>query len=395
MLRSLFSGISGLRAHQTMMDVVGNNIANVNTSGYKSSSTVFEDTLSQMVQNSVAPTATAGGVNATQVGLGVRLAGVSTNFGQGSTQLTGRSTDLMIQGDGFFVVNNGSQDLYTRAGSFSLDSAGQLTTPDGAVVQGWTAVNGVINTQAATGGISLPVGLQIPPTATSTVGMGGNVPATAAIGDAFTTSINTYDAPGTKVPVSFTFTKTAADTWSMVATGGTPAASTVTFDPTSGKLTSASPVALAFGAQNVGVDLTALTQFGQSNTLAALSQNGSATGSLQSFSVQPDGVVMGVFTNGVKQPIAQVAVATFNNPGGLEKAGNSDWVAGPNSGVPQIGVAGNGGRGSLVGGALEMSNVDLATEFTNLIIAQRGFQANSKIITASDEILQDLVNLKR
>ena len=395
MLRSLFSGISGLRAHQTMMDVVGNNIANVNTAGYKESSAVFEDTLSQMVQNSTAPTGTTGGVNPTQVGLGVRLGGVSTNFGQGSTQLTGKSTDLMIQGDGFFVVNDGSQDLYTRAGSFTLDANGSLTTPDGAIVQGWNAVNGVVNTQASPSGINLPVGLQIPPTATSTVGLGGNIPATAAVGDSFTTTINTYDAQGTVVPESFTFTKTATDTWSMGATNATPATSTVTFDPASGKITSASPVALTVGTQAVSVDLTKLTQFGQSNTLAALTQNGSATGSLQSFSVQPDGVVMGVFTNGVKQPIAQVAVATFNNPGGLEKAGNTDFVAGPNSGVPQIGVAGTGGRGSLVGGALEMSNVDLATEFTNLIVAQRGFQANSKIITASDEILQDLVNLKR
>jgi flagellar hook protein FlgE len=395
MLRSLFSGISGLRAHQTMMDVVGNNISNVNTVGYKDSSTVFEDTLSQMVQNGTAPTATTGGMNAAQVGLGVRLGGVSTNFGQGSTQLTGKSTDMMIQGDGFFVVNNGSQNLYTRAGAFTLDANGSLTTPDGAIVQGWNAVNGTINTQQTPAGITLPVGLQIPPTPTSAVGLGGNVPATAAVGTAFTTTINTYDAQGTVVPESFTFTKTGTDTWSMAATNATPAASTVTFDPASGKLTSASPVALTIGTQAVSVDLTKLTQFGQSNTLSALTQNGSATGSLQSFSVQPDGVVMGVFTNGVKQPIAQVAVATFNNPGGLEKAGNSDFVAGPNSGVPQIGVAGTGGRGSLVGGALEMSNVDLATEFTNLIVAQRGFQANSKIITASDEILQDLVNLKR
>ena len=395
MLRSLFSGISGLRAHQTMMDVVGNNIANVNSVGYKTSNTVFEDTLSQMVRSSTGPTATTGGVNATQVGLGVKLGGVMTNFSQGSTQLTGRSTDMMLQGDGFFVTNDGSQDLYTRAGAFTLDANGHLTTPDGAIVQGWNAVNGVVNTNAVPGGVLLPVGMQIPPTPTANVALGGNVPATAAVGTAFTTTITTYDAQGTAVPVTFTLTKTGADAWDLSGTGITPATTPVAFDPASGSITTTSPVAVTVGTSAVNLDLTKLTQFGQSNTLTALSQDGSATGTLQSFTLSPDGTVVGVFSNGVKQPVAQLAIAAFNNPGGLEKAGNSSFVAGPNSGVPQIGTAGTAGRGQLVGGALEMSNVDLATEFTNLIVAQRGFQANSKIITASDEILQDLVNLKR
>jgi flagellar hook protein FlgE len=195
--------------------------------------------------------------------------------------------------------------------------------------------------------------------------------------------------------MTFTLTKTAADTWSMATTGATPATSTVSFDPTTGLPTTASPVALTVGGLPVGIDLTKLTQFGQSNTLTALSQNGAATGTLQSFTLGTDGVVTGVYSNGVKSPIAQLAIATFNNPGGLEKAGNSAFVASANSGLAQIGAPGTGGRGLMVGGALEMSNVDLASEFTNLIIAQRGFQANSKIITASDEILQDLVNLKR
>ncbi len=395
MLRSLFSGISGLRAHQTMMDVVGNNIANVNSAGYKSSNAIFEDTLSQQLRASTAPTGTAGGVNPTQVGLGVKVATVATNFSQGSTQLTGRSTDMMIQGDGFFVVNDGSQNLYTRAGAFTLDANGHLTAPDGAIVQGWNAVNGVINTNATPTGVSLPIGTQIPPTPTANVALGGNIPATAAVGATFTTSITTYDKQGTAVPETFTFTKTAADTWTMAATGATPATTAVSFDPATGKIASASPLALTIGGSAVSIDVAALTQFGQSNSLTGLSQDGSATGTLESFTLSPDGSVIGVFSNGVKQPIAQLAIASFNNPGGLEKAGNSDFAAGPNSGLPQIGTAGTAGRGQLVGGALEMSNVDLASEFTNLIIAQRGFQANSKIITASDEILQDLVNLKR
>src|SRR6185437_8280574 len=149
MLRSLFSGISGLRAHQQMMDVTGNNIANVNTAGYKSSQSIFEDTLSQMMKSAGAPQAGNGGTNPAQVGLGVRSAGISTNFSQGATQATGKTTDLMINGDGFFVVRNGAENLYTRAGSFSFDANGSLVNPDGMTVQGWNATNGVINTNAS------------------------------------------------------------------------------------------------------------------------------------------------------------------------------------------------------------------------------------------------------
>jgi flagellar hook protein FlgE len=164
-----------------MMDTVGNNIANVNSVGYKASNTVFEDTLSQLVRAGGAPTAANGGVNPVQVGLGVRLAGVETNFTQGSTQLTGRSTDVMIQGDGFFVVQQAGQQEYTRAGAFTLDASGRLTTPDGALLQGWGAVNGVVNNQATPGDITLPIGSAIAPTPTSAVGLGGNLPAAAAV----------------------------------------------------------------------------------------------------------------------------------------------------------------------------------------------------------------------
>lgn len=394
MLRSLFSGITGLRAHQLMMDVVGNNIANVNSVGYKSSNVEFEDTLSQQVQNAGSPQASQGGINPAQVGLGVKLAGIATNFSQGAAQLTGRSTDLMIQGDGFFVASDGGQQVYTRAGAFTLDAAGHLTTPNGALVQGWTAVNGVINTNATPAGITLPIGTLLPPVATSSVALGGNLPATAAVGTALVTSITTYDGQGKAVQMPFTFTKTATDTWDMAAAGATPATTSLGFDPATGTLLTASPVALTVGGRTVNVDITQLSQFGGGNTLAALSQNGSTMGSLQGFTLSPDGTLVGSFSNGLKQPLAQIALATFNNPGGLEKVGNSAFRTSVNSGTPQIGVAGSGGRGMLAGGALEMSNVDLAAEFTNLIVAQRGFQANSRVITTSDEILQDLVNLK-
>ncbi|MDQ2837569.1 MAG: flagellar hook-basal body complex protein [Actinomycetota bacterium] len=266
MLRSLFTGISGLRAHQQMLDITSNNIANVNTVGYKSSSSVFEDTLSQTISGAGAPTGTNGGTNPTQVGLGVQLAGTVTNFGQGSNQYTGRSSDLLINGDGFFVMNNGGQQTYTRAGSFSLDAAGHLVSPDGSKVQ------------------------------------------SAAGGD---------------------------------------------------------------------LDLSALN-----------------SGTYVSWSISSLGVVNGVDAAGATTALGTLATATFANPGGLAKVGDTQYETTANSGAAQIGAPGAAGRGTLTSGYLEMSNVDLASELTNLIISERGFQANSRVITTSDEVLQSLIALK-
>jgi len=284
MLRSLFSGISGLRVNQTMLDVTGNNIANANTIGFKSSSTVFQDTLSQMLTGASGANAARGGTNPTQVGLGVQLAATQTNFTQGSTQTTGRATDLMIQGDGFFVTRKGNENLYTRAGSFTFDETGGLVTPTGNRVQGYL-----------------------------------------------------LDANG---------------------------------DPTGGLIDVTLDTASAVPPVPGGVELV-------------------------SYNIGSDGKLRGVFDDGVQREMAQMAVADFNNPMGLEKVGETSFRESANSGVPQLGVAGEGRRGTLVGGAVEMSNVDLAAEFTNLILAQRGFQASSRVITTSDEVLQDLVNIKR
>ncbi|HEY0487229.1 MAG TPA: flagellar hook protein FlgE [Mycobacteriales bacterium] len=392
MLRSLFAGISGLRAHQTMMDVTGNNIANVNTAGYKSSQTVFQDTLSQMIQGAGAPQGANGGTNPAQVGLGVRVGGIFTNFGQGAAQMTGRSTDLMIQGDGFFVVRKDGQDLYTRAGAFNFDSLGQLVTPDGGKVMGWGAVNGAINTNAAAAPLSLPIGTMLPPTATANVKIGGNLPGDSTSTTPLVTSITTYDAQGNAVALKTSFTKTSATTWDVSITDGTTTVGpqTVTFSA-DGKTNDTASI--AFGG--IAVNLSAVTNYAGVSTAAALSQDGAAVGSLQAFSLSPDGTLVGVFSNGLREDLGRIAMANFNNPPGLEKVGNTMFRATVNSGVAQLGTAGSGGRGSLAGGSLEMSNVDLSQEFTNLIVAQRGFQANSKVITTSDEILQDLVNLKR
>ena len=389
MLRSMFSSISGLRSHQTMMDVTGNNIANVNTAGFKSSQTVFQDTLSQLLQGAAAPNGAQGGTNPSQVGLGTRVAGISNNFNQGAAQTTGRATDLMISGDGFFVVNKGAETLYTRAGAFSFDGAGRLTTTDGSIVQGWQGVDGVVDVNGPLGDLTLPIGAALPPEATGTITMGGNLPADAAPGAVVTTSIETFDATGGVVPVTVTFTKAATGNAWDVAVDGT-ASGTVAFDDGVPTPAPVNPTT----AGGAVVDLAGITGFAGTSTAAALRQDGSGVGTLQSFSIGPDGSLTGVFSNGGQSVLGMVALATFANPNGLEKAGGSAYRLSVNSGGPQVGAPGDG-RGTLSGGSLEMSNVDLAQEFTNLIIAQRGFQANSRVITASDEILQDLVNMKR
>ncbi|WP_448611650.1 flagellar hook protein FlgE [Geodermatophilus sp. URMC 60] len=408
MLRSMNSAIAGLRAHQTKLDVTGNNIANVNTVGYKSSTTVFEDTLSQVMRNGSAPTAQAGGTNPAQVGLGVKVAGITTNFEQGSAQNTGRSTDFMISGDGFFVTQAGNEQLYTRAGSFSYDAAGNLVTPDGAMLQGWMADDGVVNTNGPIRPLRVPFGDVMQPTETDNGAVVGNLSSAAAPNTGVQTQMTMYDALGTPHQISLSFTKTGDNTWEVVARdeNDTVLASTadpLVFDPVEGTLPTASrtfqitPDASMAGSWpgTITIDLADLRQFGGPSGLTPARVGGNAMGSLQSISLSGDGTVMGVYSNNLREPIGKLALATFANPAGLAKAGNSSFRVGDNSGQPAIGEPAGGGRGTLIAGALEMSNVDLAEEFTGLIVAQRGFQANSRVITSSDEVLQDLVNLKR
>jgi flagellar hook protein FlgE len=396
MLRSLFSGISGLRAHQQMMDVTGNNIANVNTTGYKSSQTVFQDTLSQMVNAAGAPQNQAGGTNPAQVGLGVRLASINANFGQGAAQTTGKSSDLMIQGDGFFVVKSGGESLYTRAGSFTFDANGSLTTPNGQIVQGWTAEEGVVNTAGAPGDIKLPIGISLSPTVTENITFTGNFSNEAVLGTQKEIPVMVYDENGAANTMVVTFEKTAATTWTMTLPDGTAAPINFTdgkavgdLDPGTGEDTGKIVVG------SFTFDIHDLTQYSGNTEARVSNSDGSGAGVLSSYTVSNTGQIVGVFSNGLKETLGQVALANFNNVNGLEKIGDSMFRSTVNSGLAQVGAAGSGGLGLITSGALEMSNVDLAQEFTNLVIAQRGFQANSRIITTSDEILQELVNLKR
>jgi len=397
MLRSLFSGISGLRAHQQMMDVTGNNIANVNTTGYKSSQTVFQDTLSQMVN-------AAGGTNPAQVGLGVRTASINANFSQGAAQTTGKASDMMIQGDGFFVIKSGGESLYSRAGSFTFDADGSLTTPNGQIVQGWTAdAAGDVNTAGVPDGLKLPIGVSLAPTVTDSITLTGNLSNDVPDGTMKDIPIKVYDVNGAAQPLVANFKKTDPDAtdadviWTVtLSDGSTPVPITFTNgkpigdpDPDTG---------LDTGTVTIGAytfDIHDLTQYSGNTEARVSNSNGSGAGILASYTVSNTGQIVGVFSNGLKQTLGQLALANFNNVNGLEKIGDSMFRSTVNSGLAQVGPAGSAGLGLITSGALEMSNVDLAQEFTNLVIAQRGFQANSRIITTSDEILQELVNLKR
>ncbi|MGO4807242.1 flagellar hook protein FlgE [Arthrobacter sp. 2MCAF15] len=390
MLRSLYSGISGLRAHQTMLDVTGNNIANVNTAGFKASSTQFQDTLSQLQAGAAGPQAESGGTNPAQVGLGVRVAGVTTNFSQGSSQSTGRATDMMISGDGFFVTSKGGQQLFTRAGSFSPDSANQLVSPDGGILQGWTAANGVINAGGPVGDITLNPNTMVA-AATKTVTLDGNLPSDALVTDApLDRVVKVYDGAGVERSLTVTFAKSVTG-WDVTAKDGATTSTIKLAQQPNGQLTPNGSLTVS----GITVDLSKVSGYATMSSLAVSGQDGAPVGKLESYTLGNDGSLVGSFSNGIKQVLAKIALAKFTNPGGLEKAGGSSYVATGNSGGVQLGAAGDPGIGTLTGGTLEMSNVDLSQEFTNLIVAQRGFQANARIITTSDEVLQELTQLKR
>lgn len=411
MIRSMYAGVSGLRAHQVMMDVVGNNVANVNTQGYKRNQAIFTDVLSQIVSGAAAPTDTLGGRNPTQVGLGVAMSGTAQQFGQGFLQVTNRALDVSMQGDGFFILDVSGEKLYTRAGALFLDADGRLVNSRGGLVQGWSAdTAGNINTADTPGLIRLPIGDQNPPVVTSEIKLGGNLPSNATVGDQQFTGVEVYDANGDTIALDLTFEKTNTDEWTVTGTYGDPPTgitvtdNVITFtngevvapadldlNIASGQIPGVGAIALSIG----GTGERRITQYGEASSLTVVTQNGAAAGVLQSMRIGTDGVIAGTYSNGLTQPIARLAVANFSNPEGLERVTGSNWRTTVNSGLPQVGVTGTGGRGLVAPGTLEMSNVDLALEFTELIRSQRGFQANSRVVTSADELLQEIVNLKR
>ena len=411
MLRSMFSAISGLRAHQTMMDEIGNNIANVNTVGYKSGRVNFQDILSQTFRGASASQGGLGSINPAQVGLGVTVAGIDVIMTQGNLQSTGRLTDMAIQGDGFFALSDGSRQYFTRDGSFDIGLGGNLINPaSGLKVQGWNAdASGKIDTTTAATDVIIPIGTRTTALATSKATITGNLDAAAATDDTATTTLTVVDSLGVSHAVQVTFTKTADNTWSWKAANpdandksfSTTSTGTVTFssDGTYATSNTAASIALtlangATAAQTVDLTMSGMTGYQGTSALNAQA-DGFTSGTLTTFTIGSGGDITGVFSNGQTQLLGQIALASFVNPGGLLRQGQNLFAASSASGSASVGIPGSGGRGTVTTGSLEMSNVDLATQFTSMITAQRGFQANGKVITTSDEMLQTLVNLKQ
>jgi len=579
MLQAMFAGVSGLQSQQTKMNIIGNNIANLNTVGFKTQVVTFEDQLSQTLQAASGPSDSSGGTNPTQIGLGVQVGSVNTIESQGNLQTTGKSTDMAIQGNGYFVVTaNGKDELYTRDGTFDLDSTGAIVNPaTGTRLLGYQADKfGIIDTSAPitpASTLQIPIGSLTDAKQTDNVGTTGNLDASSALystkvdytgnldsgaasiaqlqttatvydnlgnahtvqmtlssptanpsgagvpagatqswqatvkvdgtavydssagksalyrvggawkfadtttgavlgsaislnggaasndgpqipgtsgGNAFSvdlnagaltnnaaagslasvgdgqtgsspywgTSIQVYDSLGVGHLITFRYTHaqvgaggpvgaTGRWDWTAAENGvpigdSTQAGNSPLYFGTTGRLVSGASQSIVITPNDgsttpftVKVDNEKMTQLSSDANASASSQDGYPVGTLQSFSMSTDGLITGIFSSGQTRSLGQVAMATFSNPAGLEKVGGNLLRNSDNSGSAIIGVAGQGGRGKLNPGFLEMSNVDLSTEFTNLIVTQRSFQANTRIVSVVDQLLQDVLNLKQ
>ncbi len=415
-LTALFTGSTALIANSTALDVVGNNLANINTTAYKLQRVLFKDIFYQTLNPGSAPSGNLGGTNPSQKGFGVSIGTIDSVFIQGAINPTGRSLDAAIQGKGFFVVSNGQLTYYTRAGSFSVDAAGFLVDPNtgfrvqrtGSVGEPLPGIPG-FQTPGVTD-IRVPFGAGLSGVPTGNVVYQGNLSSSLNIGDSISTAIQVYDSQSTPRVLTVTFTKTAVNQFQATATitGGTATvpSTPIVFD-TSGLLVSPATLTVNItgipgaAAQNITLQLgtpgssVGLTQFGGASTASAVTQDGFASGTLIDVSFNANGELIGQFSNGRVLPLAQLAIAGFNNESGLLRVGNNYFAASPASGEPIVGPAAAGGRGTVQGSALEAPNVDIATEFARLIIAQRGFQINARTITAANETLQELANLIR
>jgi flagellar hook protein FlgE len=430
MMRSLSSAIAALKNHQLYLDVIAANVANVNTTAYKSSKVTFQELMSQTISAATAPADGLAGTNAVQVGLGMALGSIDTNFTQGSPTSTGKATDLYIQGDGFFVAEGTDGAYYTRDGSTDVAVDGTLvSTSTGMHLLGWTAdANGKVDTAQALGPITVPFGQNMA-RATSNVDFKGNLSTEDATAATVSTQFGVYDSLGGIHTLELVFTRVAGTpvTWNVAANEITTNASgAVTRTALTGAAGSISDGTITFNSDGqivdenaagggtlcptisltrvygngandakITVDLSNITGLASDSEVDATSQDGLESGSLVSFNVDSYGQLVGVFSNGLNRTLGQLALASFVNPAGLTREGENLYSVSVNSGTAQYSTAGQDGRGTINSGYLEMSNVDLAQQFTNMIVAQRGFQANSRVITTSDQLLEELVNLKR
>jgi len=413
MFTSFSTALSALGAHATAVDVVGNNLANLNTPGFKSSTVSFYDLVTQSL---------GAGLGETQVGFGVGRPVTLRVFSQGAIQASSGPLDAAIQGDGFLLLKGSQgQTVYSRGGNLIVDKSGNLLTGKGYKVQGWTETNGRLDTTGPIGDIVIPVGSIKAPRASTAFQFDMNLDASATAGPppgTFRTSIEIFDSLGSSHVVSVSFTKSAtANAWdySITIPDGdvtapiAPLTGTMQFD-SNGQLTSPdrlTPVNFAItGMANGSSDINLrwdiyngltprITQYAQPSAVSANSQDGQPSAQLIRVGIGDGGKVLAQYSNGVQSPIGQLAMASIRNPESLIAVGDSAFQLSERSALPAIGTPGTGGRGAILGGAVEASSVDIAREFTNLIVLQRGYQANTRVITTVDEISQETINLKR
>jgi flagellar hook protein FlgE len=415
MFTSFSTALSALSAHTTAVDVVGNNLANLNTPGYKVSVVAFSDLVTQSL---------GAGLGETQVGFGVARPMTIRQFTQGAIQASSGALDVAIQGDGFLVVRDAKSDsqLYTRGGNLQVNKEGQLVTATGFRVQGWNEVNGVLDTTQPVTDVMVPVGSLRAPVATQNFSFDLNLDAAGTAGppaSTFSTSIEVYDSLGVSHVVSVAFTKTAnAGEWdysitfpdSDVGTPITPVTGQLQFDANgilqSPAVTDAQPSIAITGLNDGASDMAMtwglyngstprLTQYSQTSAVAANAQDGSPAAQLVRVGIGDGGVVLAQYSNGQQVAVGQLAMASIRNPESLIAVGNNNFQLSARSALPALGVPETGGRGQILGGSVEYSTVDIAKEFTNLIVLQRGYQANARVITAVDELSQETINLKR
>ncbi|MBP1772917.1 MAG: flagellar hook protein FlgE [Holophagaceae bacterium] len=427
---AFYSGLSGLSTNANALNVIGNNLSNINTVGFKGSAMTFRDIFS----TSLGGVSTQGNGNPIQFGLGVQTNSVSQDFSQSAFQGTGNALDMAIQGNGFFTLQTiEGRQVFSRAGNFTRNNDGYLVASDGSSVMGWNRdASGMVNTSASPAPVRIDTGTTSAAFATRNIRMGVNLSSSAAAGATLTTPVQVYDSQGNVQTLNVTYTKVGApllNTWDFVVTGPTGAvvggqnAGRLSFSDTgtlistdylplaspfpqngSGTVTNPalsinwnngtaiSPISLNLINADASSNITQLSAVSSTNSSF---QDGYGAGSLRDLMVDQNGIISGTFTNGQVIALSQVAISSFNNMNGLVQTGNNHWGQSLASGSPTIGLANQGGRGGVLGSNLELSNVDVAGEFTKLILSQRGYQANSRIVTTTDELLQETLNLKR
>jgi flagellar hook protein FlgE len=424
-MASFFIPLTGLESDSTALNTIANDLSNMNTTAFKAQTTNFADLFYQQIGST-------GSGDPIQVGAGVQVASNETAFTQGSINSTGNSTDVALNGSGFFVVNNGGGgDEYTRAGDFSLTSTGSLVTSNGLSVMGYPAVNGVVNTNAPLTAINIPIGQVQQPQATTTLNMTANLDAASDTGTAFPAQVTVYDSLGVSHVATVTYTQTSANTWSYSValpasefTSGTstPVTGSMAFD-SSGNLSSITPTGgtqttvgsaagdissiplsftgLADGAADLNMKWNLLgtsgtpsiSQVDTASAVSATTQDGYASGQYQSFTIGSDGTVTATYSNGQQQAVGQVALANVANVQGLQLLGDGDYATTLASGTAAVATSGASGLGTMQDGALEESNVNISAEFSDLIVAQRAFEASSKAVTTFDTVTQETINM--